>query len=45
MTTTPSNPDTVSPGEPIVIPWERRREIGRWKAYWRTVAMVLRNGV
>src|SRR6185312_470110 len=22
------------------IPWEHRREIGRWKAFWRTVLLV-----
>jgi hypothetical protein len=27
--------DRVSP-----IPWEHRREIGRWKAFWRTVLLV-----
>src|SRR5688572_29554412 len=24
------------------IPWNYRHEIGRWKAYWRTVEMVIR---
>ncbi len=25
-----------------VIPWQERRRIGRWRAYWRTVFLVLR---
>ena len=44
MGPTPSNSDVASPSEQTVVPWEHRREIGRWKAYWWTVRTVMRWG-
>jgi len=42
--TSPENPGSPpdSPAPNPLIPWERRNEIGGWKAYWRTVWFILR---